>query len=168
MEASEVVAVLDALDRAGVRVGITGGWGVDALLGRQTRPHRGLDLGVPADSVDDAIHALAALGYSLAIDQRPARLELHAERGRVDLHPIVWDGTGRGIQTGFDGQVFEYPPGSLDAVGEIAGRKVRCGTPQLQWVFHQGYELGADDREDMMALAAAFPDDAPPWHGPAG
>jgi hypothetical protein len=41
----EVVDVLERLDRAGVPVWLDGGWGVDALVGRQTRPHRDLDLG---------------------------------------------------------------------------------------------------------------------------
>jgi hypothetical protein len=40
----EVVDVLERLDRAGVPVWLDGGWGVDALVGRQTRPHRDLDL----------------------------------------------------------------------------------------------------------------------------
>ena len=46
MSGAEVLRVLDALDGAGIRTGITGGWGVDALLRRQTRPHTDLDLGV--------------------------------------------------------------------------------------------------------------------------
>jgi hypothetical protein len=41
----EVVDVLERLDRAGVPVWLDGGWGVDALVGRQTRAHRDLDLG---------------------------------------------------------------------------------------------------------------------------
>lgn len=163
MEASAVVSVLDALDAAGIQVGITGGWGVDALLRWQTRPHRDLDLGLSADSVEDAIRALTPLGYTLKVDQRPARLELHRDGGQVDLHPIVWDAGGHGIQTGFDGQEFEYPSGILDAVGDIAGRTVRCATPALQLVFHVGYEPGPHDRHDMAALAAAF-GLAPPAH----
>jgi lincosamide nucleotidyltransferase A/C/D/E len=157
MEALEVIAVLHALDVAGIRAGITGGWGIDALLRRQTRPHRDLDLGVPAESVDAAIEALGEIGYALVLDERPARLELHGARGQVDLHPIAWDDAGHGVQTGFDGRVFEYPPGSLDAVGEISNLAVRCGTPELQWAFHQGYTPGEHDLRDMAALAAAFP-----------
>jgi lincosamide nucleotidyltransferase A/C/D/E len=30
-----------------------GGWGVDALLGRQTRPHKDLDVLVPVDDLAD-------------------------------------------------------------------------------------------------------------------
>ena len=37
MAGAEVLRVLDALEAAGVRAGITGGWGIDALLRRETR-----------------------------------------------------------------------------------------------------------------------------------
>lgn len=41
--------VLDALDRAGVSHWVAGGWGVDVLVGIETRPHRDLDLAVDAE-----------------------------------------------------------------------------------------------------------------------
>jgi hypothetical protein len=66
------------------------------------------------------------------VDERPARLQLRAPKGKVDLHPIVWDETGRGVQAGFRDQLFEYPPGSLNFPGSIAGEAVLCGTPELQ------------------------------------
>ena len=153
---TEVLRVLDALDASGVRAGVTGGWGVDALLRRQSREHGDVDLGVPSDSVDAAIEALRGLGYRISADERPARIILESDDGNVDLHPIVMLPSGGGVQTGFDGQTFEYPPGSLEAEGEIGGRIVRCGTPDLQIAFHRGYEPREHDRRDMAALAAAF------------
>ena len=156
MDAAEVLRVLDALDASGVRVGITGGWGIDALLRRETREHGDVDLGIDAGAVEGAIEALRPLGYELAVDERPARAVLRSEVGQVDLHPIVWDGSGAGVQTGLDGETFDYPAGSLDAEGEIAGRIVRCGTPELQLVFHARYEPREHDRRDMAALAAEF------------
>ena len=39
MGGTEVLRVLDALETAGIRAGITGGWGIDALLRRETRAH---------------------------------------------------------------------------------------------------------------------------------
>jgi len=155
MESTEVLRALDALAAVGVDAGITGGWGIDALLGRQTREHGDLDLGVDIAFVERAIAALAPLGYRLAVDQRPARLELHAPTGRVDLHPIAWRPDGSGVQAGFDGQTFEYPIGSLSAVGSISGRVVACGTPELQLAFHRGYEPSEIDRGDMALLAEA-------------
>jgi len=153
---TEVLRVLDALDASGVCAGVTGGWGVDALLRRQSREHGDVDLGVPSDSVDAAIEALRGLGYRISADERPARIILESDDGNVDLHPIVMLPSGGGVQTGFDGQTFEYPPGSLEAEGEIGGRIVRCGTPDLQIAFHRGYEPREHDRRDMAALALAF------------
>jgi hypothetical protein len=40
LDASDVVVVLDQLERAGLVVWLDGGWGVDALLGYRGRPHR--------------------------------------------------------------------------------------------------------------------------------
>ena len=60
------------------------------------------------------------------------------------------------MQTGLAGEVFGYPACSLDAHGEIAGRPVRCGTPELQLAFHTHYEPRDHDREDMAALAKEF------------
>ena len=156
MDATEVLRVLAVLDAAGVRAGLTGGWGVDALLRQETRPHGDADLGVAAEHVDAAIDALAGIGYAVTIDQRPARLVLVSDKGKVDLHPIVWSPTGTGIQTGFDGETFEYPPGSLEAEGRIAGQQVRCGTPSLQLAFHERYVPRDHDRADMAALAEEF------------
>lgn len=156
MEAAEVLRVLDALDSAGLKAGITGGWGIDALLRRETRPHGDVDLGVASEAVDLAIDALRALGYTVAVDERPARVVLRSDSGQVDLHPIVWAADGSGVQIGLDGERFDYPAGSLEAEGEITGRIVRCGTPALQVVFHSHYEPREHDGRDIAALAAAF------------
>jgi lincosamide nucleotidyltransferase A/C/D/E len=44
MAAADVLDVLQALAEAGVWASVEGGWGVDALLHRQTRQHGDLDL----------------------------------------------------------------------------------------------------------------------------
>ena len=162
MESSEVLRVLDTLEAAGVRASLTGGWGIDALLGRQTRTHGDADLGIPADGLDRAIAALAGLGYVVRDDLRPARVVLASPSGHVDLHPVEFDGRGHGVQRGLDGERFDYPPGSLDAPGSIDGRDVRCGTPALQLAFHSHYQPRPHDIEDMRALATAFGITLPP------
>jgi lincosamide nucleotidyltransferase A/C/D/E len=162
VQAAEVLRVLDALGAAGVRAGITGGWGIDAQLRRETRSHGDVDLGVANEMVDATIDALEPLGYAVETDERPARVVLTSEVGQVDLHPIVCDALGAGVQTGLEGERFDYPVGSLDAEGEIGGRTVRCGTPELQVAFHSHYEPRDHDRADMAALADAFDLSLPP------
>ena len=44
MNAERVLEILDRLRSHGVTASVDGGWGVDALVGRQTRPHEDLDL----------------------------------------------------------------------------------------------------------------------------
>ena len=48
MAATEVVQIIAWLEAAGVIYQINGGWGVDGLVGRQTRPHQDLDVFIDA------------------------------------------------------------------------------------------------------------------------
>lgn len=61
---------------AASRPGSTGGWGIDALLGEQTRDHEDLDLVIGLDHALCAARALASSGYALAEDELPTRLVL--------------------------------------------------------------------------------------------
>src|SRR5436305_838045 len=147
MPAGEVLAVLDTLAACGYqRVWLGGGWGVDALVGRQTREHRDVDLaldvtGQPggADLVE-AVIALASRGYAVETDWRPSRLELAAEGSRyVDLHPVVFAGSATGRQANLASlQPFLYPPDGF-ARGVVGGRIVACLSVEQQLRFHRGY-----------------------------
>ena len=78
MSAPEVHAVLDGLAAAGCHAWIGGGWGVDALVGNQTRGHRDLDLAVDADHEAAALVVLGKLDYVIETDWRPVRVEVVA------------------------------------------------------------------------------------------
>jgi lincosamide nucleotidyltransferase A/C/D/E len=155
VEAADVIQVLDALDEAGVRHWVGGGWGVAALVGRQTRQHRDLDLNVDAADLDRCLAALGALGYVAETDWLPSRIELRAPGERwVDVHPVAFDQDGSGRQADLDGGFFEYP---LDAFGRgsIAGRSVGCVSAIQQRRFHNlGYEHRPQDIHDLAQLDA--------------
>lgn len=152
MDASEVHRVLEALAGAGCRVWVAGGWGVDALAGRQTRPHRDLDLALDATGEAAALGALTAHGYAVETDWRPVRVELAAPGARwVDLHPVVFDAAGRGTQAGLDGTTFAYPAGCL-VTGTIGGREVGCLSVAQQVAFHTGYPPRDVDLADLALL----------------
>jgi hypothetical protein len=85
---AEVLKVLAALSALGCRFWLEGGWGVDALVGHQTRAHRDLDVDLDARCEGPTLAVLAEMGYIVETDWRPNRVELTAPgRGRVDLHP---------------------------------------------------------------------------------
>jgi lincosamide nucleotidyltransferase A/C/D/E len=166
LDAGDVLAILDRLDGAGVVVWLDGGWGVDALLGRHSRPHQDLDLVVARDDCAAAQAALAAAGWRHdlgAVPGLPARLVLADADGReVDLHPVVFDGHGNGWQELDADGWGVYPADGLTGVGVVGGRHVRCLTPQLQVRHHLGYPLGASDRHDLRLLAERFGVAVPP------
>jgi lincosamide nucleotidyltransferase A/C/D/E len=165
MTAAEAIAVLDLLAGAGVDAVVDGGWAVDAVLGRLTRDHGDLDLCVAAEQVDRALVALRQRGLEVMEDGRPARVELRSRGGlgpQVDLHPLVFDPHGNGVQQLSAQSSFTYPAAGLAGSGSIAGRRVRCLTPELQLTCHQGYEPDEDDYDDVAALAAMLGVQPPP------
>lgn len=166
MTDDDVLKVLDALEGAGVSVWLDGGWGVDALLARQTRPHDDLDAVIDRRDLVGAKSALARLGFEHAAHVEPglpARLVLRDRGGRqVDLHPVTFDIGGNGHQDLGDGRSGFYPAEGLAAVGEIGGRPVHCITAELQVRHHLGYEPTDRDRRDMQALARRFGLGMPP------
>jgi lincosamide nucleotidyltransferase A/C/D/E len=152
MEQPEVFSVLDALDVAGVRWWVAGGWGVDVLIGRQTRAHRDLDLLVDAATYDACLAALGALGYAPETDWLPLRIELAAPGERwVDVHPVVFDATGVGTQGQPPGVTYTYPPSVLTE-GHLGGRRIPCLTAELQRELHAGYEPRPEDLYDLALL----------------
>jgi lincosamide nucleotidyltransferase A/C/D/E len=157
MQLDEVRAVLLALDAAGCRSWVAGGWGVDALVGHQTRAHRDLDLAVDAEDLSAALLVLKARGYCVEADWCPVRVELvRVDVGRVDLHPVTFEEDGQGRQADFDGAHFDYPPAAFD-VGTLDGLVVPCLSRVQQSSFHTGYEPRPVDLHDLQLLHALIP-----------
>jgi len=158
MSADDVLIVLDALDKTGVRVWLDGGWGVDALLGEQHRDHDDVDIVVELDDLDAVVTALGECGYGVAEDFRPTRLVLRSRGDKhVDVHPVTFDkaGTGWQIAAGPDGMDCPYPESGF-TTGSIASREVGCLAAELQVEHHRGYEPHEADRHDMKLLCEAL------------
>jgi lincosamide nucleotidyltransferase A/C/D/E len=130
---------------------------VDALLGEQTRDHEDLDLVVELGRVDSIQEALEDSGYEITEDERPTRLALATPGGRqIDLHTVVFDGSGGGIQTLQDGRAYRYPPEGFNSRGEVAGQALPCLTPEVQLECHTGYMPTDTDRHDVRLLTERF------------
>jgi len=152
MTLEQMLAVLDAVRSVGCRFWLEGGWGVDALAGRQTRPHRDVDVDIDAAFEDAVLTALQELGYAIETDWRPNRVELGAPgRGWVDVHPLVIDDEGNGRQAALDGGWHELPR-SFFTVGRLGDITVPCVSVEAQRLFHSGYELREIDLYDLALL----------------
>ena len=152
MGMAEVLEVLDAVRSTGCRFWLEGGWGVDALVGRQTRHHRDVDVDFDAAYEDEVLAVLSRLGFSIGTDWRPNRVELSAPGDRwVDLHPLVIDDNGDARQAALDGGWHEFHRTwfTTGVLGEVT---VPCVSVEAQRLFHSGYELRAVDRFDLAQL----------------
>ena len=157
---SDVLEVIDRLEAAAIDFWLDGGWGIDALLGSQTREHDDLDLVVRRQQCDLAVRTLAALGFAHDAEEKPglpSRVVLRDGRGRrVDLHPVVFDEHGNGWQPLSDLAWGAYPAGDLNASGEVDGKEVPCISAELQLRHHLGYDWDEHDAHDMKLLASRF------------
>jgi lincosamide nucleotidyltransferase A/C/D/E len=151
---SLVLRIVEALETRGIPVWLSGGWGVDALVGRPTRQHHDLDLVVRAADTDGAVACLGSLGFRFYKSREvpAARLSrglvFRDALGRhVDLHPVVLEDPA-GAPASCNPRL---PPGCL-GTGTLRGRPVRCLTAATQIDLHRGYEPRARDLEDLALL----------------
>ena len=128
----DAIELLQALRDASVAVWVDGGWGVDALLGEQTREHSDLDLVARLEDIEAIVVALAPWDARIVGDVRPVRCVLIDRRGRrVDVHTVVFDAAGGGVQPQPDGGSFRYPPEGF-VTGSIDGVEVACISAEVQ------------------------------------
>ena len=165
MTAADVLYVLDLLDAAGIVAWVDGGWGVDALLGEQTRDHNDLDLAINHFDVDGYRAAMRANGFhpTETLHATPKNFVMADRDGReVDVHLVDRDvvvAVAGGIDV-YGPNGLEYEVGSLDATGTIGGRTVRCCTADFMVRSHTTYEPDLDDARDVFALTRTVRDPA--------
>lgn len=157
MRANQLLDLLDRLGAVAPVLFIGGGWGVDALVGRQTRPHGDVDVLPDAPSLPAALALLDGLGFAVTEDWLPVRIEVaHPDGRRVDLHPVTFAADGSGTQPGLDGAVFLYPAGCT-TTGYVDGQPVACLTAAQQLVFRRGFTRRDIDHHDVALLTALDP-----------
>ena len=156
MEAQKVLSIYNSLERIGVRIWLDGGWGVDALLEKQTRDHKDLDIVIEQKDVKQLRNFFDHFKEIKLEIARPHNFVLSDEAGNeIDVHVIEIDQQGDGIY-GPKANGEMYPAASLTGVGNISGQSVRCISPEWTLKFHSGYELKEKDYRDMTALCKKF------------
>jgi lincosamide nucleotidyltransferase A/C/D/E len=156
---SQVLAVLDELAAEGVRGWLAGGWGVDALLGRQTRQHNDIDLVISADEppLGPDERAFKQIGRALGREGFWFAGTFHHPG-----IPIPWCQTWRhhaGAKVEVLPVPLNKPPFAADGAvsqpfteGSIDGRPVPCLSAELQLLLHEGYPQREVDNQDVALL----------------
>jgi lincosamide nucleotidyltransferase A/C/D/E len=158
MELEHLVYLCRSFEGEDLAFWIDGGWGVDALLGEQTRPHSDLDLAVKFDDLPAFQCVLQTHAYSRIYRAGDGGWNwvFQDSTGRsVDLHGFVLDGQGNGI-LGNPAEGMMYPAGALDGVGVLGGIEVRCVAAPFVLQFRNGFAPRPVDYNDVAALCARF------------
>lgn len=170
VSAADTIIIYRRLLSESVQVWLTGGWGIDALLQEQTRPHKDLDIIMLLDDVVRMREVLAQDGYQLEKlwsenswvkdgfgAETPTAFVLRDSDGRqIDAHAIRIDDQGNGIPAWNNEEGLFFKMEDFAGGGIIAGVEVRCITPAMQVVCHTGYDLPDFQIRDMKLLCQRF------------
>ena len=178
MRPDHVVSLYLALEADGIRLWLMGGWGVDALLGRQTRDHHDLDVLVEARSLERLCEQLRHFGFDFEYEwdeeawwiedpswSRAEKLPTafvygHPDGREIDVHVVrVEDG---GHVTTLWTVPYAITAAGLDGHGTVAAQPVRCLTAEMQRLAHIGYELPPHHLADLTLLSEAPVSPVPP------
>jgi lincosamide nucleotidyltransferase A/C/D/E len=164
MTASALVELLRLLDQGAIPAWLDGGWGVDALLRMQTRPHKDADLVVRVADVPRLQALLGRRGFAIKEGTPPTSFVLADGAGlEVDVHAVVLNGDGNGVYRMQNGQDWIYPAEGFSGRGVVDGTSVACLSPAVQVLCHaHGYAPTEKDRRDMQLLHERFGVELPP------
>ena len=82
MNEHDVIELLKTIKSIDVEFLIGGGWGVDALIGKQTRPHSDIDIYIEKRNAEAVTALLSAIGYG------------ETETNFTTQDHTVWEDTG--------------------------------------------------------------------------
>ena len=147
MTGHDLLRVLDTLHLAGVSPVIEGGWGIDALLGQQTRPHHDLDLLVLDTDLEVSLEALSVIAFDdIRAASSTGALTVANRDGRsVDLRCYDTDY--------LISKTIRFDSDRFNGRGFVVGRPVRCIDADGQVMSRVGYEPASHDLGDMWKLA---------------
>src|SRR5438552_15483374 len=95
MNSLVVVDLLWCLDNANIEVWLDGGWGVDALLGEETRPHKDVDIIARLSDTEKLRDDLHGKGFVIRPGGTASNFVLADSSGcEIDVHAVTFDETG--------------------------------------------------------------------------
>lgn len=154
IQAADVLKLYKLFQENNIEVWIDGGWGIDALLGSQTRPHNDLDIALDDKDKPKLRKLLEERGYKdmPRDDTSDWNFVLSDGEREVDIHTFLFDEKGNHIYG------TAYPKESLSGRGTINGVTVKCIPPEWVVKFHAEamYEPKEKDIKDITALCDKF------------
>jgi lincosamide nucleotidyltransferase A/C/D/E len=159
MTVHDVIEIVQLFDRHQIEFYVDGGWGVDALLRKQTRPHTDLDIAIQHKDSPQVRTLLEARGYSDVHRANSSDFNFvlgDNHRHQIDIHTYTFDAAGNRIYG------IPYPLESLAGTGSVDGYSVKCISPEWVVKFHTAYQFDEEDYRDVKAICQHFKIEMPP------
>lgn len=152
MNKKDVLNLYTLFDSNNIKVWIDGGWGVDALIGKQTRPHNDLDIAIERRDVVKLRNILRNKGFREKEQANSTEWNFVMENNgkEIDIHVFEFDDKGNNIYG------IAYPKESLVGIGTINRKTVRCVSAEYAIKFRENYKLKEKDLKDVKALRNKF------------
>jgi len=154
----DVTSFYRELNNRGIEIWIDGGWGVDALLGKQTRQHNDLDIFIQEKDVSSLLNWCKSKGYrEIKLEMaRPFNFVYGDDAGHeVDVHVIVFNNEGN-ISYGEGDKREIFPAAALGGTGAINDLAVKCTSPEWIVKWHSGYKPPEQHYQDIKAVCREF------------
>lgn len=151
---SDAVEIILLFRSKGIQIYLDGGWGVDALVGFESRCHNDIDIFIEKQDKECSIKLLKDTGYSETVMEytTPEHTVWRDENARIiDFHIFSRNSEGDFV---FESQTF--PKEIFTSIGRIGHLEVDCITPEWQVRFHSGYKLDDNDIKDVLLLCDKF------------
>lgn len=97
MNSKDIVDLYTHLENLGIQIWIDGGWSVDALLGKQTRSHKDLDITIQRKDLLKFREYLESQGYREVERDEDKKWDLvlrDASGREIDVHAFTFDNNG--------------------------------------------------------------------------
>lgn len=173
--AEKVIEIYTKLLAHNIPIWFTGGWGIDALLGEQTRDHKDLDVIMSRDDVFRMCEIMTKRGYVLKDYWLENQFVKDAEGNEIatafvlvddnqcefDVHAILIDENGNGIPVWAEDDAFMFTKAELAGKGNILRYAVNCITADSQMKCHAGYELPEKHKKDLQLLHKKYGSEYP-------
>jgi lincosamide nucleotidyltransferase A/C/D/E len=153
MKIQDVLNFIDICEENDIEIWVDGGWGVDSLLGAQTRAHNDLDVALRHSDVNKIRGILGSRGYTelKKDDSSEYNFVLRDDAGHeIDFHSFELNDDGSN-KLG-----VAYIADHLKGEGIIGDRLVKTIDPEWMVEFHTWYEPDEDDYHDVKLLCEKY------------
>ncbi len=170
MTAEKLIEIYSGLESLSVRPILDGGWGVDALLGTETRAHKDVDLIITKNDLQKVKDHLLLQGFTDCTEDGVWwHFFMESNDATIDFIVVQPEKSGGAYLGPRENNMF-FPEEAFNGTGRVLGKEVRCLpanyrirslTKDFGVVVKNNYQISAQDCQDMIALCKKFNIDIP-------